>query len=142
MAKLSDRSGSVTTTAAPGNKRLSLRSEQPALRRAFPRSYPIFVEVEYGLPDLASGRTGNGWTESLSSKNIEFIAADPLPADQPIDLSIAWPALLNGKVGLRLCIRGRITKSRDHYVSVKIERYEFRTKASTPRQLVSSAAPH
>jgi hypothetical protein len=106
-----------------------------------PRSYPIFVEVEYELTHLGSAKTGHGWTESLSSRNIEFIAAGPLPPDHRVDLSIAWPALLNGKVGLRLCIRGRITKSRDHYVSVKIERYEFRTKASTPRQLVLTAAP-
>ena len=92
------------------------------------RAYPILVEVDYKFPHKA--RTGHGWTESISSRQIRFITAETLLPKHRIDLSIAWPALLHGKVALRLCIQGRIIESRDNCVSVEIQRYEFRTTPS------------
>src|SRR5579871_1959744 len=76
------------------------------------RSYPISVEVAYKLEHQRTLRTGSGWTQNMSSTHIEFFAAEALPRDSRIDLSITWPVLLNGKVGLRLCIQGKIIESR------------------------------
>ena len=108
---------------------------------AVPRSYPIFVEVGYKLPHRGAVRTGRGLTESMSSTCIRFVAPDELPTDTPIDLSIEWPALLNEKVGLRLCVKGRIIERRGGWVAVAVIRYEFRTKASaTVTQVEASSS--
>ena len=101
--------------------------------RIIPRAYPIVLKVDYKLPHGAM--SGHGWTASLSSKIVEFIAAEPLPLHSQINLSIAWPALLNEKVALRLCIQGQVIKSGDNCVLVQMQRYEFRTKASSSSAL-------
>ena len=110
--------------------------------RAAPRLYPIVVEVGYKLERRGLARTGRGWTAGMSSTTINFLAAEPLPQDNRIDLSIAWPALLNGKVALRLCIQGRIVQSRGEWVSVEILKYEFHTESSTFRELPPALPPH
>ena len=103
------------------------------------RFYPILVEAGYKVAHPRTVTRGRGWTTGMFNREIRFITAEPLPQDSRIDLSIAWPALLNGNVALRLCIRGRIIKTRERSVSVEIQRYEFRTRAST--QLKLSSAP-
>ena len=104
---------------------------------ALPRSYPILLEVEYKLTDAVKLRAGRGWTASMSGTTIDLIALEELLEDSRIDLLISWPVLLNGRVGLRLWIQGRIIESSGYRVSVKIIRHEFRTKAAA----VSSAMP-
>lgn len=97
------------------------------------QSYPIVVEVEYKLvPNGGFARSGHGWTTSLSSKIIQFAPEKPLPSGRRVDLSIAWPALLNYNVPLRSHITGSIVKSRTACVTVEILRYEFRTRGLNP----------
>ena len=92
-------------------------------------AYPIVVGVEYKLAvDGRPVRIGRGRTVMLSSTLITFITAEPLPRGRRIDLVMEWPALLNGKVGLRLCIKGRVVESKANYATVEIIRYEFRTR--------------
>src|SRR5690349_16655747 len=93
------------------------------------RSYPIVIGVEYKLAvDGRPMKTGRGWTASLSSAVITFDTTERLPPGTRIDLSIAWPALLDNRVGLRLCIKGSILESQSNRVTVEILRYEFRTR--------------
>ena len=59
-----------------------------------------------------------------------FCAEDPLAAGKRLELSISWPAQLDGKCGLNLVARGRIVRSEGSQVAIAIEKYEFRTKGS------------
>ena len=86
--------------------------------------YPVSLQVVYKL----NGRTGGARTLSMSSAVVRLARGELLPTRQQIELSIEWPVFLNGKVGLRLCIKGNIIESSSDCTSVEILRYEFRTK--------------
>jgi hypothetical protein len=53
-----------------------------------------------------------------------------------IELSIAWPATLNGVTALNLHVIGQTVRVQGNYTGVVIRRYEFRTrgKLSSERQ--------
>ena len=94
-----------------------------------PREYPVVAEVEYKLfVDGKPLRTGRGWTVTLSSTEVLFEPDETLAAGNYVELLVSWPALLNGKVGLRLWIRGLIGQVDGNLVTVEIIRYEYRTR--------------
>jgi hypothetical protein len=94
-----------------------------------PREYPVIAEVEYKLfVDGKPLRTGRGWTVTLSSTAVLFEPDETVAAGNYVELLVAWPALLNGKVGLRLWIRGLIGQVDGKLVTVEIIRYEYRTR--------------
>lgn len=105
--------------------------------RRSPRDYPVVAEVEYKvLVDDKPLRTGHGWTVTLSSAAVLFEPDEALNAGNYVELLVSWPALLNGKVGLRLWIRGLIGQVDGNLVTVEIIRYEYRT-----RRLVRQGEP-
>ena len=94
-----------------------------------PREYPVVAEVEYKvLVDDKPWRTGHGWTVTLSSTAVLFEPDESLGAGHYVELLVSWPALLNGKVELRLWIRGLLSQIDGNLVTVEILRYEYRTR--------------
>jgi hypothetical protein len=92
--------------------------------------YPIQVEVEYRLVSRGlTIKTGRGRTLRISTTHVLFESQDRLPAGVPIELSIAWPALLNNEVGLQLCVMGRTAPTRENCTAVIVERHAFRTRS-------------
>src|SRR5579862_1600716 len=100
----------------------------PIQTKTLARFYPIVEKVEYTLNQSQSGSRGCGWTIALSSKTVTLVPDDPLPPAKRIELSIAWPVLLDGEIGLRLWILGVIRESTPRRVTVEILRYEFRIR--------------
>jgi hypothetical protein len=93
--------------------------------------YPIVRDVRY---KIISGRgepdSGLGKTVDVSSRGVLFTSQKPLPPGKRVELSISWPAQLDGKCALKLVARGRITRCRGNHVAVEIDKYEFRTQGS------------
>ncbi len=93
-----------------------------------PTPFPIVREVRYKVMNSKGAvEIGTGETISISSKGVLFNAQAPLPRGKRIELSINWPAQLDGKCGLRLVARGRIVRCEGTNVALRIDNYEFRT---------------
>ncbi len=97
-------------------------------RRANSR-FPIEQDVRYRLlgskKDVAPGV---GKTLNMSSSGILFAADSPLAKGRHVEISVNWPAQLNGKCPLKLVARGWVTRCRGTQVAIEIEKYEFRTR--------------
>jgi hypothetical protein len=77
--------------------------------------------------------TGTGTTVDLSSTGIHFETDTKLPLDGAVELSIAWPILLDGSLAMQLVVAGRIARVAGRKVAIAITQYEFRT-AGVARQ--------
>ena len=87
-------------------------------------------EIRYRVMDQEQIiAVGNGKTFNLSSSGVAFATEQELPAGGFIELSIAWPALLENRCPLQLIGFGRILRSSGGAVASTIEQYEFRTLA-------------
>lgn len=98
--------------------------------RRLARRFPLDLDVKYRL--LGSGTvvaTGEGRVVNLSTRGILFQSDQVLFRGADIELSIAWPARLNGVVGLKLSVVGRTVRVRGNLTAVEIEHHEFRTSS-------------
>lgn len=93
--------------------------------------FPIAQDVQYrvlsskGGPELGSGKTVN-----ISSTGVLFSSEKPITPGRRLEVSIHWPAHLDGKCGLKLVAQGRVVRCQGKLVAVEIEKYEFRTRGS------------
>ena len=102
-------------------------SEESTERRAH-CWFPIVREVRYKvLNSKCSIEIGTGETINISSAGVLFDAQVPLPPGKRIEVSISWPAKLDGTCGLRLVARGRIVRCQGRSTAVEVDKYEFRT---------------
>jgi len=105
-----------------------LKDERRADRR-----YPLAADVCY---QASNGRgqptTGHGRIISISCGSVFFSTEEPVPAGTPVELSIPWPARLDGTVALNLFVTGTAVHVRDGCAAVRIAHYEFRTRSSRP----------
>ena len=101
--------------------------------------FPIHQEVSYksrrrsGIPEVATGTT-----IYMSSHEIRFTTERSVPLGQKLEVTVNWPVMLDRTCHMKLVISGHVTKSDLDAAAVRIERYEFRTKAAAP--LCSAAA--
>src|ERR1700684_4050990 len=72
---------------------------------------------------------GSGKTLNLSSGGVAFVTDKELPVGAFIEVSIAWPALLENRCPLQLIGFGRVLRSAAGKVATTIEQYECRTLA-------------
>ena len=72
------------------------------------------------------GEMGSGRTMDLSSSGLCFSTDTPLSPGQRLDVSIDWPALLDGGVHLQLIISGVVVRTNGTVTAVQIQRHEFR----------------
>jgi hypothetical protein len=90
--------------------------------------FPIIREVRYKVMNSkGSVEVGTGETINISSTGVLFKAEKPLPPGKRLELSISWPAQLDGKCGLKLVARGRIVRCQGTNIALEIDKYEFRT---------------
>ena len=100
----------------------------PEDRRARLR-FAIGRELRYRVTN--EGRDiamGTGSTIDISSRGVSFATRERLSAGALVELSISWPAELDGRLPLRLVAYGRIMRSDEGIAVSTIERYEFRTQ--------------
>jgi hypothetical protein len=86
-------------------------------------------QLSYRILDARSHYpSGTGVTVDMSSSGILFAADPALPMSKRIELSIQWPAQLDGHCGLKLVATGRIVRVQHGRVAVRLETHEFRTR--------------
>jgi hypothetical protein len=111
----------------PGNRRKSVR-------------FPIGRELVYHAVSSSSRRSGRGVSRDISSGGISFSAGHSLPAGEEVEISISWPALLDGRLGLRLWVIGTVLRSDSETAVCTIDKYEFRIEGRAYRRESASAA--
>jgi hypothetical protein len=91
--------------------------------------FPLVLPLKYKTIS-SKGKTisGTGSTVSLSRTDIVFNAEHALGSGVQCEISIAWPVLLETKIGLQLVLQSVITRSEGQFVIGRVSRYEFRTR--------------
>jgi len=77
--------------------------------------------------------SGAGKTLNIASGGVLFTTEDALPLGRTVELSVNWPAKLDGACPLKFVAIGRVVRADARIAAVRIERYEFRTRASVER---------
>ena len=98
--------------------------EQAGIRR-----FPIREEVRYRIEKKNHSTVGSGETIDIASTEVSFTTTKQLPLGEKVEVAVNWPVLLNNDCALRLIASGRIVESRENFAALRIERYEFRTRA-------------
>ena len=92
--------------------------------------FPLSEEVRYKLLHGKIITTGAGKTLNIGSGGVLFTTEERLPIGRLIELTVNWPARLDGTCPLKFVATGRVVRSEDTRAAVRIERYEFRTRST------------
>jgi len=92
--------------------------------------FPLCEEVKYKLVHGKIVTTGIGKTLNIGSGGVLFTTEQRLPMGRTIEIAVNWPARLDGTCPLKFVASGRIIRAEDDRAAVRIERYEFRTRAT------------
>jgi hypothetical protein len=91
--------------------------------------FPLCEEVKYKLVQGKIVTTGTGKTLNIGSGGVLFTTEQRLPLGRIVELSVNWPARLDGTCPLKFVASGRVIRAEADRAAVRIERYEFRTRA-------------
>jgi PilZ domain-containing protein len=101
-----------------------------AERRENPR-FPLHESVTYRLVEEKMGSiAGAGVTLDIGSGGVLFTTQNRLPLGENVELSMNWPARLDGKCPLKFVATGHVIRSQETWAVVRIERYDFRTRGT------------
>jgi hypothetical protein len=88
-------------------RRVRLPNGPSSDRRAGVR-FPVSLEVRYSIAGRRGAvETGSGRTIDMSSSGLSFTADRALLVGQKLDVSIDWPARLDGDVQIQVVVSGR-----------------------------------
>ncbi|HEY1243149.1 MAG TPA: PilZ domain-containing protein [Bryobacteraceae bacterium] len=93
--------------------------------------FPLQQELRYHLIHSRRACAGTGETVDISSKGILFTTTERLPMGSLVEIAMHWPARLNGNCLLQFVATGRVVRSDSRTAALRIQRYEFRTRAAT-----------
>lgn len=94
--------------------------------------FPLHEEVQYKVLHRAVAKTsGAGKTLNIGSGGILFTTEERLPLGRMVEISVSWPARLDGICPLKFVAVGRVVRAEADRAAVRIERYEFRTRATS-----------
>jgi len=115
----------------------------PAVERRASKRFPIEQEVSYRVLDHKAivPESGVGRTFDISSKGILFATEQRLRSGKRIELSVNWPAVLEGGCLLKFVAVGRIVRVEDARASITIEQYEFRTRRAKDTATIALDTP-
>jgi hypothetical protein len=66
---------------------------------------------------------------NIGSSGILFTTEGHLPIGRMVELSVNWPARLDGVCPLQFVATGRVVRSEAQRAAVRIEKYEFKTRS-------------
>jgi len=99
--------------------------------------FPINRDLRYKvLEGDTIVSSGVGTTLDMASAGIAFLTEAQIAAGSFIELSISWPVLLEGSCPMRLIVFGRLVRSSGRKAVCTVDKYEFRTQARLPLQVV------
>jgi hypothetical protein len=96
--------------------------------------YPVKLDVRYKIRSRALGivEIGSGSTRSIGSHRIVFTGDHSIAKGARVEVSVAWPALLENRIKLQLVLQGYAAGEDGAEITVDIAHYEFRTRAAVP----------
>ena len=93
--------------------------------------FPVRAEARYRVfQSKAVQLVGAGKTLDFSSGGVLFTTSEPLPTGRLIEISVTWPARLDGTCPLQFVAIGRIVRADAAKAAMRIKRYEFKTLSS------------
>jgi hypothetical protein len=121
----------------------------PAVERRASRRFPIEQELLYRTLDhkAVAPENGTGKTVDISSGGMLFATQQRLRFGKRVEVSVNWPAKLDGGCLLKFVAVGRVVRVEDTRAAISIEQYEFRTRrarelsAAAPEKAVLMAVP-
>jgi hypothetical protein len=122
----------------------------PAVERRATRRFAIEQEVSYKVLDhrAAVPEGGAGKTLDISSKGVLFETEQRLRPGKRVEVSVNWPAQLEGGCPLKFVAVGRVVRADETRAAMHIEQHEFRTRrnkelpAIEPERLSRSRVPY
>ncbi|MGA2595150.1 MAG: PilZ domain-containing protein [Bryobacteraceae bacterium] len=104
----------------------------PAVERRTSKRFQIEEEVCYRTLDqrAVAPESGTGRTIDISSGGVLLGTGQRLRSGKRMEVSINWPAQLEGGCPLKFVAVGRVVRADDTQAAVTIEQYEFRTRRS------------
>lgn len=91
--------------------------------------FPVCEELKYRVMHKSFRVSGTGKTLNIGSGGVLFTTEEQLPLGRTVELSVNWPARLDGTCPLKFVAVGRVIRAESTFAAVRIERYEFRTRA-------------
>ena len=104
-----------------------------AVERRTARRFPIQQDALYRILDhkTAAPERGAGRTVNISSGGVMFETERQLRPGKRLELSVNWPATLDGRCRLKFVAYGRVVRTTEHHAAMHIEQYEFRTRRTS-----------
>jgi hypothetical protein len=102
----------------------------PVADRRGSKRFGIEQEMLYKVLDhrAATPESGVGKTLDISSRGVLFETEQRLRPGKRVEVSVNWPALLDGACPLKFVAVGRIVRSEEKCAAMKVEQHEFRTR--------------
>ena len=105
------------------------------------RRYPIDLQLAYKVMRRHQVcRTGSGRTVNISGSGICFEPDATLDPGSPVELSIAWPVLLDDTCSLQLIVTGKVVRCGRTGTALRTQGYEFRTKGSGTLRMMTAGS--
>ena len=93
--------------------------------------FPVRENVRYRvIQSKIATIWGSGITLNMGSGGILFTTEEKLPIGRAVELSVNWPARLDGTCPLQFVATGRVVRSDERQAAVRIDRYEFKTRST------------
>jgi hypothetical protein len=93
--------------------------------------FPVNEELKYRVLHKSAPISGAGKTLNICSGGLLFTTQEQLPVGRQVEISLNWPARLDGTCPLKFVASGRVVRAETSQAAVRIERYEFRTRSSS-----------
>jgi hypothetical protein len=87
----------------------------------------LTVHLHYRLRGAKQPAAGAGLSVNISSVGVLFTAEEELTVGERLEVTLDWPAPLDGTVPLRLFVFGRVVRADGRRAAMKIDHHEFRT---------------
>jgi hypothetical protein len=118
------------------------KPDQASDRRAT-RRFAIEQEVLYRILDhrAAAPESGVGKTLDMSSGGMLFETQQQLRAGKRVEVSVNWPATLDGGCPLKLVALGRLVRADEKSAAMHIEQHEFRTRRNKDLPAAATEKP-
>lgn len=103
--------------------------------------FPVREDVRYRVTQSRSAKIiGCGTTLNIGSGGILFTTEEKLPVGRTVELSVNWPARLDGVCPLQFVATGRVIRADVQRAAVRIEKYEFKTRSVNSLTAAAAAA--
>jgi hypothetical protein len=103
--------------------------------------FPVREELRYKiLQPRAAAVSGAGQTLNFGSGGLLFTTEEKLPIGRQVEISVNWPARIDGTCPLKFVAIGRVVRADFNQAAVRFERYEFKTRGMAAVSAACSAS--